>query len=206
MTTARLRIAAVSPAGGRTDAARASDAALVRRIADADRLAVQALFARHHVGVYRFILRIVQDAALAEDLVSESFLYVWRQASQFGGRSAVTTWLLAIARYKALAALRRRRSEQAPDEETASRPVDPADDPDILARNWGGSAMLRKCLIALSEEHREVIDLVYYHGRSVKDVAEIVGIPEAAAKSRVFLARKRLGELLRAAGMDRAAA
>jgi RNA polymerase sigma-70 factor (ECF subfamily) len=86
----------------------ASDEALIGRIAAGDRRAMQLLFARHHVRVYRFVLRLVRDEGLAEDLISEVFLDVWRQAGRFEGRSAVGTWLLAISRYKALSALRKR--------------------------------------------------------------------------------------------------
>src|SRR5262249_38745157 len=80
---------------------------LVQLAAAGDRLAMQVLYARHHLRVYRFVLRIVNDAAAAEDLTSEVFLEVWKHAGRFEGRSQVSTWLLSIARYKALAALRR---------------------------------------------------------------------------------------------------
>ena len=63
--------------------------------------------------------------------------------------------------------------------------------------------VLRKCLVALSAEHREIIDLVYYHEKSVEEVAEIVGIPEATVKTRMFYARKKLAELLKAQGIER---
>src|SRR5262245_2277773 len=79
-----------------------SDDVLIGRIATGDRLAMQVLFARHHVRVYRFVLRLVRDESVAEDLISEVFLDVWRQAGRFEGRSQVSTWLLAIARFKAL--------------------------------------------------------------------------------------------------------
>ena len=62
---------------------------------------------------------------------------------------------------------------------------------------------LRKCLAGLSREHREVIDLVYYHEKSVEEVARIIGIPENTVKTRMFYARKKLGELCRMAGIDR---
>src|SRR5438876_2036914 len=87
-----------------------SDEVLIGRIASGDRLAMQVLFARHHVRVYRFVLRLVREETKAEDLISEVFLDVWRQADRFEGRSAVSTWLLSIARYKALSA-RRVRTE-----------------------------------------------------------------------------------------------
>ena len=63
--------------------------------------------------------------------------------------------------------------------------------------------MLRQCLAALSAEHREIIDLVYYHEKSVEEVAGIVGIPEATVKTRMFYARKKLSELLKERGIDR---
>ena len=85
-----------------------SDEALVRRIARGDQLAMRTLFARHQVRAYRFVLRIVRDEMLAEDVISDVFLDVWRQAGAFEGRATVSTWLLAIARNKAASALRRR--------------------------------------------------------------------------------------------------
>ena len=75
-----------------------TDEVLIARIAGGDRLAMQVLFARHHVRVYRFVLRLVRNEATAEDLISEVFLDVWRQAGKFEGRSAVSTWMLSIAR------------------------------------------------------------------------------------------------------------
>jgi RNA polymerase sigma-70 factor, ECF subfamily len=153
-----------------------SDEVLIGRIANGDRLAMQVLFARHHVRVYRFVLRLVRDEAAAEDLISEVFLDVWRQAGKFEGRAAVSTWLLAIARFKALSALRR-KPEQELDEETAEAIEDTADTPDIALEKKDKSEILRKCLSGLTAEHREIIDLVYYHEKSVEEVAEIVGIP-----------------------------
>jgi len=179
-----------------------SDEALIGRLATGDKVAMQVLFARHHVRVYRFVLRLVRDQTQAEDLISEVFLDVWRQAGRFEARSAVSTWLLAIARYKALSALRRRPDEEL-DEETAAAIEDPGDDPETALEKKDKGEILRKCLTALSPEHREIIDLVYYHEKSVEEVAEIVGIPENTVKTRMFYARKRLAELLKAAGVDR---
>lgn len=179
-----------------------SDEALIGRIATGDKVAMQVLFARHHVRVYRFVLRLVRDQTKAEDLISEVFLDVWRQAGKFEARSAVSTWLLAIARYKALSALRRRPDEEL-DEEAAAAVEDTADNPEVALEKKDKGEILRKCLTALSPEHREIIDLVYYHEKSVEEVAEIVGIPENTVKTRMFYARKRLAELLKGAGVDR---
>jgi hypothetical protein len=79
-----------------------SDEVLIRRIAGGDQVAMQILFARHRVALYRWLLRLVRDEALAEDLLSAVFLDVWRQAAKFEARSSVSTWLLAIALQGAL--------------------------------------------------------------------------------------------------------
>jgi RNA polymerase sigma-70 factor (ECF subfamily) len=179
-----------------------SDEVLIGRIAGGDRLAMQVLFARHHVRVFRFVLRFVRNEATAEDLISEVFLDVWRQAGKFEGRSAVSTWLLSIARFKALSALRR-KPEQELDDATAEAIVDTADDPQRALEKKDKGEILRKTLSALSAEHREIIDLVYYHEKSVEEVAQIVGIPEATVKTRMFYARKRMAELLKQQGVDR---
>jgi RNA polymerase sigma-70 factor, ECF subfamily len=179
-----------------------SDEVLIGRIAGGDRLAMQVLFARHHVRVYRFVLRLVSDPTIAEDMISEVFLEVWRQAGRFEARSAVSTWLLAIARFKALSVLRKRTDETL-DEEMAEAIPDTADTPEEAVQKKDKSEILRECLKSLSPEHREIVDLVYYHEKSVEEVAEIVGIPENTVKTRMFYARKRLSELLKAAGIDR---
>jgi RNA polymerase sigma-70 factor (ECF subfamily) len=175
-----------------------SDEVLLARIARGDQLAMRTLFARHRVPLYRFVLRIVRDPALAEDILSEVFLAVWRRAPQFEARSQVSTWLLAIARYKAIDALRRRH-ESALDETMAEGIADPADDPEVALQKKDRAEVLRDSLAALSPEHAEVIDLVYYHGKPVAEVAHIVGAPEATVKTRMFYARKRLSQLVEAA-------
>jgi RNA polymerase sigma-70 factor (ECF subfamily) len=182
-----------------------SDEALIGRIAAGEKLAMQLLFGRHHVRVYRFVLRLLRDHMLAEDMTNEVFLDVWRQADRFEARSAVSTWLLAIARFKALSALRRRPNEDL--EEAALAAIeDPADDPEVAIRKRDRGEILRRSLTVLSREHREVIDLIYYHEKSAKEVAQIMRIPEETVKTRMFYARKRLLELLAAAGVDSAAA
>jgi RNA polymerase sigma-70 factor (ECF subfamily) len=176
-----------------------SDAALIAKVAAGNRLAMQVLFARHHARVYRFILRLLGSEPAAEDLTSEVFLGVWRHAHRFEARSSVTTWLLAIARYKALAELRRR--PQLACDEAAAQTSDPADDPEATFAIKHRGEIVRDCLGRLSRRHREVIDLVYYHGKSVQEAAAILGIPGNTVKTRMFHARKNLSELLAARGV-----
>jgi RNA polymerase sigma-70 factor, ECF subfamily len=199
MTIASSRVgSAIGPLPQDTTRETAADQALIRRIAAGDQHAMRWLYGRHHLRLYRWLLRLVDDPALAEDILSEVFLDVWRQAAAFEGRSSVATWLLAIARYKALSA-RRRRRELPLDEEFAAAIADPADDPETALQKKDGTERVRESLAMLPVGQREVIDLVYYHGRSVKDVAQIVGVPEATVKTRMFHARRKLGELVNAA-------
>jgi RNA polymerase sigma-70 factor, ECF subfamily len=175
-----------------------SDEMLITRIAHGDQLAMRTLFGRHRVLLYRWLLRLVRDEALAEDLLSDVFLDVWRQAAAFEARSSVSTWLLAIARYKALTA-RRRRTDAELDEKVASTVADTADDPEVALQKKTRAELLRHSVARLSPEHGEVIDLVYFHGKSIKEVAEIVGIAEATVKTRMFYARKKLSDFVAAA-------
>jgi RNA polymerase sigma-70 factor (ECF subfamily) len=175
---------------------------LVERIARGDRAALQTIYARHSTRVFRFILRLVRDEGLAEDLAADVFFDLWRAAGKFEGRSEVSTWLLGMARNKAYSALRKRR-EDTLDEATAEAVVDESDDPELRVQKLDKSKAIRLCLERLSAEHREVVDLVYYHEKSIEEVSAIIGIPEATVKTRMFYARKNLAKLLAAAGVDR---
>jgi RNA polymerase sigma-70 factor, ECF subfamily len=177
----------------------ASDEALIERIARGDRAAMQALYGRHSVRIYRFILRFTADASTAEDLLSDVFLDVWRSAARFENKSRASTWLLAIARHKALSARRRRPHEPL---DGAAAIEDPADDPETATQNAHRSTLIRECLSQLSQAHREVIDLVYYHDKSVDEVAQIVGVSANTVKTRMFYARNRMTGLLKEMGID----
>ncbi|MFN5528597.1 sigma-70 family RNA polymerase sigma factor [Bradyrhizobium sp.] len=182
-----------------------TDDMLLESIADGDRTAMHTLYARHNVRVYRFILRIVRDTTIAEDLVSQVVLDVWRTAKQFEGRSQVSTWLLSIARFKALTALRQRRFEDI-DQDEVREIADDADTPETSLERATTSAILRACVAKLSPAHREIITLIYYHEKSVEEVGQIIGIPQSTVKTRMFYARKHLAELLRGAGVHSIAA
>jgi RNA polymerase sigma-70 factor (ECF subfamily) len=181
-----------------------SNEGLVERVAAGDRVAMQLLYTRNHLRVYRFVLRLVNDAATAEDLTSDVFLDVWKHAGRFEGRSQVSTWILSIARYKAVDALRRRANDPL-DEEIAKEFPDAADNPELIVQKQNESAILRECLTQLSPAHREIIDLVYYHEKSIAEVAEIIDAPQNTVKTRMFHARKRVAALLNACGLDAAA-
>jgi RNA polymerase sigma-70 factor, ECF subfamily len=183
--SAVVTVPAVAAAAGETS----SDTILIERIAAGDKLAMQALFARHRTSIYRWLLRFVSNETLAEDLLSEVFLDVWRQAGRFEGRSSVSTWLISIARFKALSA-RRRRADVELDEKIEATVADTANDPEAALQERNRGELLCQALTRLSPEHREIIDLVYYHEKSIDECAQILGIPAATVKTRMFYGRK----------------
>jgi RNA polymerase sigma-70 factor, ECF subfamily len=179
-----------------------SDANLLDLIAEGDALAMRVFFTRHNARVGKFVFRLVGDESLAEDLVSDVFVDVWRNADRFKGESQVSTWIFAIARFKALSFLRRRKYNQLDEAEAAAIP-DLADDPERLVEKKDRIAILRKCMSHLSPAHREVIELAYYQDKSVGEVAELIGVPANTVKTRMFHARKRISELLQQAETSR---
>jgi RNA polymerase sigma-70 factor (ECF subfamily) len=116
-------------------------------------------------------------------------------AGSFENRSQVSTWILSIARFKTLTVLGRRRDAQLDDASTAIV-ADTADTPEQTVLRTDRNAQLRNCIAQMSREHREVIDLVYYHNKSIEEVAEIIHLPKNTVKTRMFYARKRLARLL----------
>jgi RNA polymerase sigma-70 factor, ECF subfamily len=204
-TLTKPEIATACP--GRNDKSRAgcrvagevSDETLVERIAGGDRAAMHVLYVRHHVRIYRFLVRLTGNATMAEDVVSDTFLDAWRSAEHFEKKSSVSTWLLAIARYKALSQLRQRPS--VPLDERADAVRDSADDPETTAHKSSRSAIVRKCLSQLSSAHREVMDLVYYQDKSIEEVGRIVCVSPNTVKTRMFYARSRMAGLLQESGI-----
>jgi RNA polymerase sigma-70 factor (ECF subfamily) len=160
---------------------------------------MQCFFLRHNARVYRFIVRLVGDAPAAMDLTGDVFVDVWTQAGKFKGQSSVPTWLLAIARYKALSALRRSRTETAVIGQLTI--VESSDNPEIIVEEYDQSRIMRECVLQLSQKHRQIVDLLYYDDRSMDEVSRITQIPLGTVKSRASYARRRLSDLLVAAGV-----
>ena len=178
------------------------DLALLRLVAGHDRKAIALLYQRHHLRLYRYLLRFVKSEAVAEELVNETFMDVWRSADKFEGRSQVSSWIISIGRNKAISLLRK-RSEAELDEAYASGLEDDSDTPEVTTLKQDKAAAMRACIDKLGDEHREVIDLVYYQEKSIKEIAFILSVPENTVKTRAFHARKKLSDLLAKSGIDR---
>ena len=179
-----------------------SDEVLIQRIAGGDRLAMQVLFARHHVRVYRFVLRLVRNESTAEDLISEVFLDVWRQAGRFEGRSAVSTWLLAIARFKALSALRGRKESELDDEWQRRSRMSPTI-PEVAMQKKDTGAILRQVhrntVAGSPGDHRSRLLPREVRGRSRRDRRD----PGEHRQDAHVLCAQEIGGILKAAGIER---
>lgn len=178
------------------------DKVLIARLKNGDESAMQVLYTRHYQRIYRFIIRQIRDDMMAEDILNDVFLDCWRQAHKFEGRSAVSTWLTAIAFNKSISYLRKKREAQVGDGQ-AEALVDEADGPQTLLLKDDKGDQIKEAMDELSLDHRTVIDLAYYHEMGVKEIAEILDVPSNTIKTRLFHARKNLHEILIERGVDR---
>jgi RNA polymerase sigma-70 factor (ECF subfamily) len=177
------------------------DETLIKQIARKNEAALQTLRLRHQGRVSAFILRFVRDRSLVEDLVDDTFFGAWLRAPYFENRSSVSTWLLSIARYKALSARERRYVLTEPlDDAMSATLVDPSLRADAVIEHKDTARYLQRCLATLSKEQALLIDLVYYRDKSVREAAVLAAIPENTVKSRMFQARRKLAVLLANAG------
>lgn len=171
-------------------------AALMIRVAAADERALAELYAHMSRKIFAFALRHVNDRDLAEGVVVETMFEVWKSASRFIGGSSVGTWILGIARHKALDEVRR-RARCVPYDETKGAQI--ADD---CATAFDGIAanqtreQLSECIARLPVEQRECIHLAFYEELSLAEIADIQGVPENTVKTRLFHARRKLKILL----------
>jgi RNA polymerase sigma-70 factor (ECF subfamily) len=169
------------------------DRCLIRAIAQRDEQALEALYARHGRTLFAYLIQQLGDRQLAEEVLQDVMLAVWKGAPGFRGECRVRTWLMAIARRRASTARQRRTSSALPFDENISpdglrflhnQPHPNAHD-DVLG-----------ALDQLSCAEREVIVLIFYHDLSGSEVALVMGVPEGTVRSRLRRAKVRLNKLL----------
>ena len=182
--------------------AKLSDEVLLTQIAAGDQQAFSQLYLRYQSKLVRYCARVLKDdVAQAADIVDEAMFDVWRSAGNFAGRSKPSTWIYSIARNKLISWLRKTSEVTLEDESILDALIDPAATPaEELAMDDMQQQLLR-LMDQLTDEHREVLKLTYFEDKSVKEVAELLGISENTVKTRMFYARKRLAQLLDKAGI-----
>jgi RNA polymerase sigma factor (sigma-70 family) len=175
-----------------------ADRAALERIARDELGALDDLYERYKTMAYSIAYRITNDATLAEDVVQEAFLGVWRNASRYvEGRGSVKTWLLSSVHHRAIDAVRRRRS-------TVDLPErDDAPPPALrLPAVWGEVSSnldadeVRAALASLSDVQREALELAYFGGLTQTEIAERTGTPLGTVKSRMRLGLLAMREML----------
>lgn len=172
----------------------AVEGTLVMRVATGDTHAFEALYHLYEKRVYHYICTFVRDQSLAEEVVGEVMLAVWRGACGFAGQSRVSTWIFGIARHKALDAVRRSGRPN----HTAITIDDLPDLPSAQETPIEGiqreqlGAVMRQALSALSADHQEILRLVFYEELPYEDIALLLNIPENTVKTRVFYAKQQL--------------
>jgi RNA polymerase sigma-70 factor, ECF subfamily len=178
----------------------AEDAALVRRMVDADETALGALYDRWVRSLYSLVLHLLRDPDEAEDVVEETFWQAWRKADSYEpSKGAVSTWLLTIGRRKALDRLRaRKRNREDPLEDERGFSDLPSTSPDPVSEAEGSELRehIRTALRELPQEQREVLELGYFSGLSQAEIAEKTGQPLGTVKTRMRLAMQKLREPL----------
>jgi RNA polymerase sigma-70 factor (ECF subfamily) len=178
-------------------AAEPEDVSLLRRMAAGDEQALGALYDRWHAVVHGVVARMLRQPDDVEDVVEEAFWQAWRQASRFDPtRGAVQTWLLTIARSRALdrvRSLRRRREEPLEGDDGQAAALQTAEgDPGLDAEASERRTIVVAALAELPPEQREALELGYFGGLSQTEIAERTGQPLGTVKTRMRLAMQKL--------------
>jgi RNA polymerase sigma-70 factor (ECF subfamily) len=187
-----------------------SDETLLQLIAQRDAAALEMLYDRYAQTIYNLINRIVQDPAIADELLQETFWQVWQacRQAQFRGEGAPAAWLCRIARNKSLDQLRRQKARPRPVEVKSDENEEmlwdqvPAPDPEVeqlTARAWDRQ-YIRQALAQIPQEQRLCLELAYFEGMSQRQIAEYTATPLGTIKTRLRMGLEKLERILRVAG------
>ncbi|HXF44909.1 MAG TPA: sigma-70 family RNA polymerase sigma factor [Burkholderiaceae bacterium] len=172
---------------------------LLERIGRQDQAAFKELYQAFSRKVYAYVLNQLKDHARAEEVLVDTMYEVWRSPTRFRGDSAFSTWLIGIARNKALLVYRGRRADEdhADLDDVAETIADDSPDAYALLAERQRREGVQHCMEKLSDEHREALHLVFYEGLALAEVAAIQRCPENTVKTRLFHARQKLKNCLR---------
>ena len=177
-----------------------SEAGLLRRVAVGDREAFVALYENYHPRLFRYFIKMLRNEGRAEELAQEVLWEVWKGAKGFQGRSSPSTWIFGIAHHKGVNELRRKK-EEVVEPDALLHVADPHRGPAEAVEASDLARLMKEALAKLSDEHREVLELTYYQGLSIREIAEILDCPVNTVKTRMFYARQKLKAVLLAMGV-----
>ncbi len=175
------------------------DSALIRSMAAGDEGALRALYAGYGRRLFAYAHRLTGSEQVAEEVVQDVLLAAWKGAASYRGDARALTWLLGIVHHQALNAVRRKRLP-AHRLESAAQVADGAAGPESRVEAGERRAALQQALGRLSRDHRAVLELVFYQGLSLAEVADVVGCPVGTVKSRLSYAKANLRAALAEAG------
>ena len=165
---------------------------LLKRCAEKDERALKDFHRLLAPRIYAFAFHRLRDATAAETVVVDTLYEVWKDAAKFRGESAVSTWVLGIAKHKSFALARKFEPEHDDiDDHADTLPGTYADGATALSR-WQEEQVVHRCMHTLSAAHRECMQLVYFEGMGLADVALVQQVPENTVKTRLFHARKSM--------------
>jgi RNA polymerase sigma-70 factor (ECF subfamily) len=172
---------------------------LLERIARQDQAAFRELYKAFSRRVFAYLLNMTSDHGRAEEILVDTMYEVWRAPARFRGDSQFATWLIGIARNKALMSYRGRRPDEVHDDLDDIAETEASDTPDGFAQLAAKqrSEGVRTCMDKLSDDHRECMHLVFFEGLSLAEVAQVQRCPENTVKTRLFHARQKIKNCLR---------
>jgi RNA polymerase sigma-70 factor (ECF subfamily) len=173
----------------------AAERAWLAMIASGEQRALLALYRRYQRPLFGYILRLVRDQSLAEEVLQDVLVAIWQRAASFSGRSRVSTWVFAIAHHQAVQALRRHALLQVPPEECEEL-GDVAQDAEHVTFTLALQEDLEAALETLAPIHREALELVLANGFSYEEAATITDVPVGTVKSRINHARRQMQRAL----------
>ncbi len=167
------------------------------RIAAGDETALAALYDQYASYVFALALRVLKDRSAAEDVAQDVFVHVWTKATAFDPeRGTVRSWLGVITHRRAVDRVRREAASRARDERSNRRDLGATPDVDEAVSSLVLGERVRSALHALPDDQRSAIELAYFGGKTFREVAAVLGIPEGTAKSRIRLGMAKLSEAL----------
>jgi len=166
--------------------------ALLNRMAGGDESALRELHDTYARRIFLFARSRLRNEEAAETVMIDTLYEVWKHPDRFRGESRFSTWMLGIAKYKVLSAFRAAGQTHEDVDDYADRIEDPNADVTAEIEAQEENVFLRECIEALNEAQRECIQLVFFEGLALSEIAEVQTVPEGTVKTRLFHARKNL--------------
>ena len=194
----------MNPVGDQTEQLECTDAVLLAAICREDMTALQTLFGRYRQQLYQTALGITRDEDLAEEVLQDCFYRLYRYASKLDGSAPLAPWLYRVTVNLCYTRLQTSRRHWAESFHNFAERLwsNPRTAPENVAEQHEMQAVVRETMGRLSPQHRAVLVLHYFHDYSLTEIAEILECPEGTVKSRLFYARKLMGEQLSRLGQD----